>query len=557
MHGRLKVKTTAEQQEAKRKEREKKLKIYNAAVQKISAKRQQQEYDDEALHITAEILTANSDFYSLWNYRKEIFKHFKAEKSEEEVQTLFQQELYFLEACLKGNPKSYGTWHHRCFVLDNMPKPDWDRELQLCNQFLEYDERNFHCWDYRRFVVSRSKVSLESEFEFTTTKISSNFSNYSSWHYRSKLLPAIFPDPNQPRLVQEHQMLQEHETVQNAFFTDPDDQSAWFYHRWLLGRGETVQQIRQMHVARDAGRVVVSLAKHIQIGGKDNLILEVNGSPVECTWTNQQRKTTFSTLWIASELSIPDGEVKVKVSVEESDLSAEIVLEEGQMSQGQNFQCVESSFSSELSSATSDVLKRELDAVRELYSLEPENKWVLLTIVLLMKSLCPILYKDEILEHLQQLQHLDNKRRNYYLDLRSKMLIEIAIETIKGKLDDVLDLSNQGLTTLVHLELLPLVREVKLSDNTLDSFHNFQYFQCLEKLNISRNRVTSCDGLNFLPELTELDLQNNCIDSKEGLKALLTCPKLQVIHISGNPVSHDDGAMDGIRAMFPSATLHS
>ena len=55
---------------------------------------------------------------------------------------LFQQELGFLEECLKSNPKSYGSWHHRCFVMDSMNKPDWKRELILCNSFLQSDERN-------------------------------------------------------------------------------------------------------------------------------------------------------------------------------------------------------------------------------------------------------------------------------------------------------------------------------------------------------------------------------------------------------------------------------
>jgi hypothetical protein len=104
---------------------------------------------------------------------------------------------------------------------------DFDHELDLCSEFLKQDQRNFHCWNYRRSIHDLSGRSDLDEFAFSTDKIRENFSNYSAFHHRSKYLSAL-TDPLDVTLSAELQI------VENAIFTEPDDQSAWWYHQFLL-----------------------------------------------------------------------------------------------------------------------------------------------------------------------------------------------------------------------------------------------------------------------------------------------------------------------------------
>jgi geranylgeranyl transferase type-2 subunit alpha len=135
-------------------------------------------------------------------------------RSLDELEEFVKKELTLIEQCLRANPKSYHSWFHRRWILQQGTKVDYAHELILCDKCLKLDDRNceykfssplifgtmftlcypkVHCWDYRRFIVQMSDTPIESELDFSTERIKSNFSNYSSWHYRSELLPRIYP----------------------------------------------------------------------------------------------------------------------------------------------------------------------------------------------------------------------------------------------------------------------------------------------------------------------------------------------------------------------------
>ncbi|XP_078501071.1 geranylgeranyl transferase type-2 subunit alpha [Lissotriton helveticus] len=557
MHGRVKVKTSEEQQEAKRKEREKKLQIFITKTSTIFEKRRNGELDKEVLDLSNQILGANPDFASFWNLRREVFLQLEKATSKEELSLLYKGELQFLESCLRVNPKSYGTWHHRTWVMGRAPEPDWGRELQLCNKFLDTDERNFHCWDYRRFVVSHSQVLAKEELEFTHSLITKNFSNYSSWHYRSKLLPQIYPDPQRQGRVTEEILLKELEMVQNAFFTDPNDQSAWFYHRWLLGRADNEESLRCLLISREGSWVAVSFSRPVMIPpGSDDLMLFLDQTPLKVSWKNPTVRT-FGSVWTCN---LPEGSLSdlcprhdLRVFWKDGLGEMECSLFRGRQENWCQDSCTEAqTFRCDLSVEKSTVLQSELESCKELQTLEPENKWCLLTIILLMRALDPLAYEKETLHYFDTLKAADPMRTAYFNDLRSKFLIENSILKMEYAEVRVITLSNKGLTALSHLEHLLLVTHMTLAENELQSLPSeLRVMLCLEVLEADDNHIESLEGVADLPKLEELSLRNNCIRRVADLQPLASCPKLSQLDLTGNPLCELTDLQTQLTALLP------
>lgn len=228
------------------------LKRRRNSVSSISSDRS----DD--LDLTFNYLLVNPDPLWAWGYRRKLLLSNSESESgahcSRPLMPRTDDEMDFTTTCLLKNPKCYGAWLHRKWLCVEHPgrRDFWISEIKRTSSFLSKDERNFHCWNFRRFILSlllgdfpptqslesvvsqktrllslQPQISCEGssavvsgadaknilllEWKFTTQKIQDNFSNFSAFHYRSSLLCELTRESLGSDL----------DLVENAVFTDP------------------------------------------------------------------------------------------------------------------------------------------------------------------------------------------------------------------------------------------------------------------------------------------------------------------------------------------------
>ncbi|TKA36468.1 hypothetical protein B0A54_13469 [Friedmanniomyces endolithicus] len=274
--------TTLDKSEQARNKERKQITQYQALEKDVVDRVKAKDYSDATFQLTSQLLTQNPEYYTIWNYRRLILQHVFARElaadeapseqdaaavsqadkaglppAQHEVLLLIKEDLQFLIPLLKQYPKCYWIWNHRSWLLGTATKhlpahsavTLWHAELGLVSKMLGLDSRNFHGWGYRREVVlaierlssngdgekeSGSGNMVESEFAYTTKMIQSNLSNFSAWHYRSQLIPRLLSSRNADTKTRQEFLDAEFELITRALYTDPYDQSLWFYHQYLM-----------------------------------------------------------------------------------------------------------------------------------------------------------------------------------------------------------------------------------------------------------------------------------------------------------------------------------
>ncbi|NXM65952.1 PGTA transferase, partial [Serilophus lunatus] len=506
----------------------------------------------QVLSLTGSILAANPDVGTCWNLRRRALVELGGD--------WVPGELQFAGSCLAVNPKSYGAWHHRAWVLGRATAPPGGREGRgLCERLLSSDPRNFHAWEHRRALVAQE--DLEAELAFAGTLLSRDFSNFSAWHHRLRLLAPTRSAVGKGGALPPDRLKAELELVQNAVFTDPTDQSAWVYLRCILSRATPPPRIICVYVNREDATLAVVFSRPVMVNPEHpDLSVTLDGSALEGPWRSGEGRPRPSHTWLC-DLPCPDeatstGRPLLQLGItwgpDSTHLEVTLLPDEDE-AWWQEPVVDRELFWPEVGVADPQVLREQVETCRELLELEPQSRGCLLSLSLLLSALDPRSHAQETRKYLQHLKEADPLRLGFVCDVASRLEAALGVLGLgSGPGDLWLRLPDKSMTSLPLLERMVLVTHLDLSGNLLRSLPpHFAALRRLQVLDLSRNRLQDLAGFPPLPRLERIWLDGNPVSHASTLSPLAACPRLAELRLAETPLGSAPGAAAQLDKLLP------
>ncbi|KAI4389476.1 hypothetical protein MLD38_001697 [Melastoma candidum] len=559
-------------------------------------------YTKEALEANAKLLEINPEYYTAWNYRKLAVQHYVAEAGSDPqaIKSVYDEELRVVEAALRQNFKSYGAWHHRKWVL-SMGHSSLDQELRLLDKLQQLDSRNFHAWNYRRFLAELLNRSVEDELMHTEDMIGINFSNYSAWHNRSMLLCKQLKE-NDTGLTSKDVLSNEYELVQNAIFTDPDDQSeliisrkqcqgkcplyeyrglnidlkefpvVLYFNQAVSGVRSSTVTVKSFNVTWKPLSPSNSLASEIWVAylnlageechfegpitvefciGQSQGILSSSGSPY-----GKPLRVAFTVTKEPIRVQDVEGHNPEMVSWEDPNFCADEV-DSGVLNSDVSFiKERKENKESTISEWQKDTISKEIAGFRDLLSIK-DYKIGKLTLARLLMADDALsfpygnrsVHSAEVLELLKDLTKSDPTHSRYYEEHISLVLLQ-QLTSSEEMLRRHLFYFKGANTSSFHKPLC-----LRLNNLSLSRLGLFNKLLGVQMLDLSNNELQSIEGLEAMQLLSCLNLSKNKLGSFTALEPLRHLKSLKVLNISDNEIgSH---SIDTRRYLFSSPLSHN
>ncbi|ODV84630.1 hypothetical protein CANARDRAFT_235937 [[Candida] arabinofermentans NRRL YB-2248] len=140
-----------------------------------------------ALHLTTKTIELVPAHYTIWYYRYNIVAHLQSSKDGLPGNGLID-ELDWCESMGISTLKSYQIWNYRKLIIQLIQTDkdyDFNKEFEIVARVLDEDEKNYHVWSYRKWLVETFNLyNSESELKYTADLLNKDVRNNSAWNHR-------------------------------------------------------------------------------------------------------------------------------------------------------------------------------------------------------------------------------------------------------------------------------------------------------------------------------------------------------------------------------------